>query len=192
MAGISFVSRSVTWLLGAAVFVGICPLVHAQELSIKGLTLGDDLRSSAAKASLECLGDEASAIGMGCHRMSGQLPDEFRTLGGQPVRTLTMYGFGGKLGMVSFTLPADSYAAAKDAIGSRYGTLSCQISKIRSRAGVEYDQEICEATTPLTVLRMQKRSGQVDQATIRLMGSEYMAQSEARMAAQRAKAKGDI
>lgn len=192
MARTSFVTKGVALLIGVSALMGANTMVHAQELSIKGLTLGDELKATAAKASLQCIGDEASSFGMGCHRVAGQLPDEFRTLGGQTVKELTMYGFQGKLGMTSFTLPSDSHEALKDAIGSRYGAMSCQASKIRSRAGVEYDQEVCEATTPLTVLRLRKRSGRVDEASLILMSSEYKMQSDARIAAQKAKAKGDI
>lgn len=175
-----------------AILLAASGLAAAQETTIKGLTLGDDLVASAGKAALECIGDPKSVFGTGCHRVAGQLPPEFATLAGQPVLELSMYGIDGKLGMVAYTLPADAYAAAKDAIGARYGTLACKSATVRTRAGGELDQETCDATTSATVLRMQKRSGRIDQASIRLMSTEYKTLSEARAAQEKSKAKSDI
>lgn len=175
-----------------AVLLGASCLAAAQETTIKGLTLGDDLRTSAAKAALECIGDSKSVLGTGCHRVAGQLPAEFATLAGQPVLELSMYGIDGNLGMIAFTLPTDSYAAAKDAIGARFGSLNCKSSTVRTRSGSELDQETCDATTAATTLRMQKRSGRIDQASIRLMSTEYKTLSEARAGQEKTKNKSDI
>lgn len=157
------------------ILLSLFAVAHAQTTSIKGIQMGAPLFETAKQIGISCRPDAGDGLGAQCERFGDdRIARDFSTIAGADVVDIHLAGHEDRIASIEFRFPADAFPDVLEAVGSRYGKLTCERSVVNNAFGARFDQVECTSLNNNLLLNLDKRSKKVDVGRVALRTREYL------------------
>jgi len=149
---------------GLLVVISLCGLsatpVQASEFEIKNLHLGISQKDLPVEKRCKVLAGKTIC----------QVKSPKETVGGESaLYYFVTFHSSGRVELIDITFAATSYEAVKQAVETKYSSMSCSKEVVRNGLGVTFPSEICNLSGKTEVIMMALRSSEIQTSSLTLL-----------------------